>query len=844
MTYADPLHCPGCGAPATGSQRCLRCGVELRGERALRLLSLLSEADRVLAQMQAEAATVRARTPAPPMPRPGPAYGTWAPPAAAPPVARARTRWSVGGTLLALGALCLVIAGFVFVAVGWGSLGLTGRTLVLVGLTVAVGTCAAWVTTRHLRASAEALWTVCGLLAAVDVGAGRSAGVLGLDAIDGDVLILVFSAALAIASLAVALGVRRWITRLVTAEVGIVIGLLTGTVAALVVLPIDLRWTLTAAVAGLVLATLGLARLRLPVAAWAVGTCAAAAVPGTALVLMTAVVVTDGVAGRWKHGDAPALLVFAAVVAALAVLVVRVLDRRGNATAATAVRGAAGFVVTVSLAVVALLGPGGDLEIVTLTWVVVPLAVAAVGASLPSSGWRLGVRAALAVAALPLVGALVATAGATVLATVESWLPGWEDDVAVRFSSDWNDPVWLVALSWCGAAAVALVVRWWRVEAPVATVVALRRASVVAAVLLGTAGAVVVGVLLDAPVLVVSLAAVLYTGAACAVWLVRGSGDLAVAAASAAPLAAFAGVLLPLSSAPASATTWAVAAAVAALVAVGAASAARTEVVTLAGGAAAGVGVLAVLAFVDVSGAGLRVGALVAAGLAVALLAVASAPHLPSALRLPWEVVAAATACVSLAEALGTSLGWFSLCLTVLGVAASAVGFLRRDRRPYAVVGSVLLATAYVTRLAASDIDVVEAYTLPFGLVLLGAGTVRMRREPSATSTVLLPGLGLAVLPSLPGAVADPVSSRGLLLAAVGVALLGVGALVRTKSPFVVGAVLTTVLAVRWAGPLVGDMPRWLPLGVVGLALVLAGATWEARVRDARAVVAYVRTLR
>lgn len=844
MTYADPLHCPGCGAPATGTPRCPRCGIELRGERALRLLSLLSEADRVLAQLRAEAAAVRTRPPVPPMPQPRPAYGTWAPPAAAPPVARARTRWSVGGTLLALGALCLVIAGFVFVAVGWGSLGLTGRTLVLVGLTVAVGAAAAWVTTRHLRASAEALWTVCGLLAAVDVGAGRSAGVLGLDAIDGDVLILVFSAALATASLAVALGVRRWITRLVTAEVGIVIGLLTGTVAALVILPIDLRWTLTASVAGLVLTTLGLARLRLPVAAWAVGTCAAAGVPGTALVLMTAVAVTDGAAGRWRHGDAPALLVFAAVVAALALLVVRVLDGRGNATAALAVRTTAGFIVTVSLAVVALLGPGDGVEIVTLTWVVVPLAAAAVGASLPSSGWRLGVRAALVVAALPLVGALVATAGATFLATAESWLPGWEDDVAVRFSSDWNDPVWLVALSWCGAAAVALVVRWWRVAAPVATAATLRRASVVASVLLGTVGAVVVGVLLDAPVLVVALAAVLYAGAACAVWLVRGSGDLAVAAASAAPLAAVAGVLLPLGSAPASATTWSVAAAVAALVTVGAGSAERRDVVALAAGAAAGVGVLAVLAWVDVAGAGLRVGALVAAALAVALLAVASVPHLPPALRLPWEIVAAAAACVSLAEALGTSLGWFSLCLTVLGVAASAVGFLRGDRRAYAVVGSVLLATAYVTRLAASDVDVVEAYTLPFGLVLLGVGIVRMRREPSATSTVLLPGLALAVLPSLPGALADPVSPRGLLLAAAGVALLGVGALVRTKSPFVVGAVLTTVLAVRWAGPLVGDMPRWLPLGVVGLALVLAGATWEARVRDARAVVSYVRTLR
>ncbi|QMW64812.1 hypothetical protein H4N58_11180 [Mumia sp. ZJ1417] len=860
MTYADPLHCPSCGAPAAGVERCPRCGVQLRGERPLRLLGLLAEADRVLAEMRAEAAATAARPAGPSVPSwspsaAGPAaeapqqpssYGAQQPPPWSPrhPAYRAsspRHTWSVGGTLLALGSLCLVVAGFVFVAVGWGSLGLTGRTLVLVALTTAVAGAAAWVTTRRLRASAEALWTVCGLLAAVDVGAGVRAGVLGLDTLDADLLILGFSAVLAVASLGVALWARQWLRRVVAAEVGLVIGLVTGTVAALVVLPVDLRWTLTAASAGLVLATLGLVRLRLTVAAWAVGLCAAGAVPGSAAVLVTAVAISDGAATRWTRGDAPALLLLGAVTAGLAALVARTLEARALTAPATLARAFGGFGAALCLVVVALLGRGVPVEVATLTWVLVPLATAGVGARLSPPGWATGVRATLVPAALPLVGALLATGGAAGLAVAESWLPGWDDDVALRFTTEWGDPVWLVACTWLGAAAVVAVVACWRAAARAP---AIRTTSWVVVALLSAGGVVVVGVLLEAPVLVVALSALGVAGAAGATWLVRGSGDLAVAAACTAPPAAVVAVLLPIGSAPAAATVWCAVAMVAALVTVAALSDGRRDAAAVAAGSAAALGVAGVLAWVDVSGAGLRTGALVASGLVVALLASASVPTLPRSLRVPWEIVAGGTACLALVEALDASLGWFSLCLTVLGVAVTVAGILRYDRRPYMVLGTVLLGTAYVTRLAASDVDIVEAYTLPFGLLLLAAGLLRMRHQRGQSSAALLPGLGLALLPSLPATLDDPASVRGLLLAAAGIGLLAVGTVVRQKAPFVVGATLTTLLVVRWAGPFVGDLPRWIPLGAVGLALVLAGATWEARVRDARAVVAYVRTLR
>jgi hypothetical protein len=160
------------------------------------------------------------------------------------------------------------------------------------------------------------------------------------------------------------------------------------------------------------------------------------------------------------------------------------------------------------------------------------------------------------------------------------------------------------------------------------------------------------------------------------------------------------------------------------------------------------------------------------------------------------------------------------------------------------VGGAALLAAAYVLRLAASDVRVVEAYTLPFAVVLLGTGLFVVLRDRSRTTAALWPGLGLALLPSLPQALVEPGSVRALLLLAASVGVLVAGVVLRWRAPFVTGTLLTTVLAIRWAAPFVGDLPRWIPLAALGAALVLAGATWEARVRDTRAAVSYVRRLR
>ena len=104
------------------------------------------------------------------------------PPIPAPRTATRRTgvrTTSVPAILLSLGALCLLVAAVIFLAVAWSWLGVGGRTGVLAGLTVTGAGLGGWLTSRGLRVAGEALSTVTfGLLSLDLVGADR-AGWLG-----------------------------------------------------------------------------------------------------------------------------------------------------------------------------------------------------------------------------------------------------------------------------------------------------------------------------------------------------------------------------------------------------------------------------------------------------------------------------------------------------------------------------------------------------------------------------------------------------------------------------------------------------------------------------------------
>jgi len=196
-----------------------------------------------------------------------------------------------------------------------------------------------------------------------------------------------------------------------------------------------------------------------------------------------------------------------------------------------------------------------------------------------------------------------------------------------------------------------------------------------------------------------------------------------------------------------------------------------------------------------------------------------------------------------LAAAVGP--GTTAVALTVLGATAVVVGVVREDRAPARWLGVTLIQVAWTIRLRDTNVEVVEVYTLPLAAVLVSVGLLTFHRDGEArTMAVLLPGLSLAILPSLPQAVAEPTSLRGWLVGAFGFLLIGVAVRLRWSAPLVVGAVAVTVVGLAHLVSLASAVPRWMVLAAAGSALLAAGITWESRVRNARAFAAYVGDLR
>src|SRR6478736_5712503 len=188
----DPTLCPDCRALLDPTATCTACGLEVTGPLAAELWQRMVAADTVVEQLRAlsgrsvptpSTVTTDALTPAPPA---GPSIGLPSFPRSE--TGPARTKLlpsaSVPVVLLSLGALCLLVAAAVFVAVAWSVLGLTGRTLVLLGVTGLLALAAVAVTRRSLRGAAETLWLIVFGMLSVDLLGAQSAGLAGLDALD------------------------------------------------------------------------------------------------------------------------------------------------------------------------------------------------------------------------------------------------------------------------------------------------------------------------------------------------------------------------------------------------------------------------------------------------------------------------------------------------------------------------------------------------------------------------------------------------------------------------------------------------------------------------------------
>ncbi|MFI1396741.1 SCO7613 C-terminal domain-containing membrane protein [Streptomyces sp. NPDC020681] len=205
---------------------------------------------------------------------------------------------------------------------------------------------------------------------------------------------------------------------------------------------------------------------------------------------------------------------------------------------------------------------------------------------------------------------------------------------------------------------------------------------------------------------------------------------------------------------------------------------------------------------------------------------------------LPLEFTGAATGLLAVALA-AEDRPTLALVLALCGVIAAGTA-VRAERRPAAgYLAAVLFVLATWVRLAASDVDAPEAYTLPVTVPALVVGALRRRRDPEASSwTAYGPGLAATLVPSLFAAWGDEQWLRSLLLGLAALAITLAGARLRLQALLVLGGTVLALDALHELAPYVvqavGALPRWLPPALAGLLLLAVGATYEQRLRDAR----------
>ncbi|MGW4780253.1 SCO7613 C-terminal domain-containing membrane protein [Streptomyces filamentosus] len=749
---------------------------------------------------------------------------------AAPPETSPRGAQNV---LLTLGGTLLAIAALAFTLVSWGSMGIAGRSAVLLAVTSAALAAPAVLLRRGLASTAEALGALGLVLTVLDAyalhrvalpgtdgtgyAAGASAVLAGAWAGYGGLLPRLrvpLPAAVAAAQLPLSLGAAAagggpaavaWAVLVTVAGDLLLLGRPAG-------LPVRITAGASAAVLGSwALLTGGWLSLTEP---WS----------GAALLLGCAAL--GLYAARAARPAAPALAVVAGLAAVGAVA--------GPARAALPGEWAVPVYTVCGLALAALWRPvraawipapvrtglglaGGSVAALGVLWALPPVLGGLLGPADRSTGVWSGAHAAPPLGGYPATAALVLLLGAVAAgATGRPWgrwgalVLGWAFLMAL--------PV-VLELSYAAGLAVRLV------AAAGALAVAVR------------SGAPARGLPESAPEAPAEVPA-RPEGAWGASW------TAGVAAAPPAP-----GVL----------TAWtgfaagAAAAASAALLALDARGATFAVSGVLFGLFAAA----AVLGAGAVRGAAAGAAVLVAAGLVGA--GAAAAGLAPSTAGLLLLLVPAGTAALATrvrsaaAEATGGTVGLVALVLTVprpavlalalalAGVVAAATALRPERRRAASWLAAALFLGAAWVRLAVWGVAVPEAYTLPVTVPALVVGVLRRRRDPAASSWAAYgPGLGITLLPGLVAVWSDPAWVRPLLLGAGALAVTLLGARFRLQAPLVLGGVALVLVGVHELAPyvvqLVGALPRWLPPAAAGLLLLAVGATYERRLREARAL--------
>ncbi|WP_405532180.1 hypothetical protein OG592_31660 [Streptomyces avidinii] len=710
---------------------------------------------------------------------------------------------SAQNVLLTLGAVLLAVAALAFTLVSWGSMGIAGRSAVLVAVTAAALGAPVLLLRRGLRSTAESVAAVGLLLTVLDAYALYA---VGMPDLDGTGYAAGAAAVLAAVWAGYGSGLRKLRIPLPAAVLAAQFPL---PLAALAVQPdpMPLGWAL--------LATAALdAALALRVRAAAVP----AAVTASGALLI-------GVAQSWSAGSAAAAVAPAALLLAGAGLGVAAAWREPRASVAALVG---------ALAAVAGLGgvarPGLDPAWAVLVHLLLalPLLAAVRGSALPEA-----VRHGLARAGAAVVALAAVLAGAAVVPTLVARLRVLgEVWAATTPGPDPYAPGAAVPLALLISAGAA----WWLSRA------LSRPEPVVVAVVLGWAGLFAAPALPGLPVAAVLAAQLAVTGATGVLALRSPARGIRIAAAVCALVGAANVSLGALDGRTATFAVWGL---------LGAACAA---------GAAYGPAPRPVRAAAAVGAVGYATGVLVAVGavaelavvwwalpvLAVPALAAALGPRLGE-VRLPVEVAAAGAGVVALGLSAGRA-GTLALVLALAGVVCAGAA-VRPDRRMLGWAAGALFAAATWVRLAEAGVTAPEAYTLPVTVPALVVGLLRRRRDPQASSwTAYGPGLAATLLPSLVAAWGDPGWLRPLLLGVAALAVTLAGAQRRLQAPLLLGGAVLAAVALHELAPYVvqvaGALPRWVPPALAGLLLLAVGATYERRLRDARRLRAAIGRLR
>ncbi|MFB7345425.1 SCO7613 C-terminal domain-containing membrane protein [Streptomyces hydrogenans] len=734
--------------------------------------------------------------------------------------------------LLTLGGTLLAVAALAFTLVSWGSMGIAGRSAVLLAVTSAALAAPAVLLRRGLGSTAEAVGALGLVLTVLDAYALHRVALPGTDglgytAVASAVLAGVWGgyggllrglrlplpAAVVAAQLPLPLGalaagggpaVVAWAAVLTAAadvlvlgrplrgEVRITAGVSAGVLTAWALLTgaglsLTDPWTGAPLLLGCAALCLYAARAARP-AAWAL-----ALVAGLALVA--------AVAGPVRAALPPEWAVPVYVVCGLALAALWRPVRAGWIP--EAVRGGFGLA-------------GGVVAALGVLWALPPVLVGLLGPADRSAGLWSGSHAAPVLADYPATAALVLLLGAVAAATAGGPWGRWG----------------AVALGWSLLMALPVAL-----ELPYAAGIAVRLVATAAALGLAARPG---GPAHERPEPARGPAPARPEGAWGASWTPVTAGPVVPVAPGA--LLAWTGLAAGTASAV-SALLLALDVRAATFGVLGVLLALFTAVAVLGGGAvretAAGAAVLAAAGLV---GAGAAAAGLPAATAGLVLLLV---PAGTAALAVRVRSVAA--------EATGVAVGALALALTVprpavlalalaLGGVIAAATALRAERRRAAswTAGALFLAAAWV-RLAVWGVTVPEAYTLPVTVPALVVGLLRRRRDPAASSWAAYgPGLAVTLVPSLAAVWSDPHWARPLLLGTGALAVTLLGARFRLQAPLVLGGTALVLVAAHELAPyvvqLVGALPRWLPPAAAGLLLLAVGATYERRLREARAL--------